>query len=219
MRNVWLVLCMWYFVFTGIMISLAGSGKLDLASLSFFEQFRKIYVGDQVQKTSKVSQNCIKNSPLQTIPQVIFWYSVFLLASPIYPPSPHNLFGRASTSPSWASPTMAARYQTWGVAPPSTHRWADSCWWILGRMRRSFISSWCRWQVTCVDPSLLLSSVCVLLSSFSQWAQVALAACGGPEYGIPGTFVTFQTAETQRKDSLCNFSDTWTPGGKHPRTV
>lgn len=32
-----------------------GSEKLDLAILSFFEQFRKIYVGDQVQKTSKVS--------------------------------------------------------------------------------------------------------------------------------------------------------------------
>ncbi len=31
-----------------------GSEKLDLALLSFFEQFRKIYVGDQVQKTSKV---------------------------------------------------------------------------------------------------------------------------------------------------------------------
>eukprot|EP00058_Branchiostoma_floridae_P015574 XP_002601062.1 hypothetical protein BRAFLDRAFT_75498 [Branchiostoma floridae] len=31
-----------------------GSEKLDLAMLSFFEQFRKIYVGDQVQKTSKV---------------------------------------------------------------------------------------------------------------------------------------------------------------------
>ncbi len=28
--------------------------KLELAMLSFFEQFRKIYVGDQVQKTSKV---------------------------------------------------------------------------------------------------------------------------------------------------------------------
>ncbi|KAI8486150.1 Exportin 7 [Branchiostoma belcheri] len=32
-----------------------GSEKLDLAMLSFFEQFRKIYVGDQVQKTSKTS--------------------------------------------------------------------------------------------------------------------------------------------------------------------
>ncbi|XP_013418975.1 exportin-7 isoform X1 [Lingula anatina] len=31
-----------------------GCEKLDLAMLSFFEQFRKIYVGDQVQKTSKV---------------------------------------------------------------------------------------------------------------------------------------------------------------------
>ena len=31
-----------------------GCEKLDLALLSFFEQFRKIYVGDQVQKTSKV---------------------------------------------------------------------------------------------------------------------------------------------------------------------
>lgn len=32
-----------------------GCEKLDLAFLSFFEQFRKIYVGDQVQKTSRVS--------------------------------------------------------------------------------------------------------------------------------------------------------------------
>ena len=32
----------------------AGCEKLDLALISFFEQFRKIYVGDQVQKTSKV---------------------------------------------------------------------------------------------------------------------------------------------------------------------
>ncbi len=31
-----------------------GCQKLELALLSFFEQFRKIYVGDQVQKTSKV---------------------------------------------------------------------------------------------------------------------------------------------------------------------
>ena len=35
-------------------LSQGGSEKLDLALLSFFEQFRKIYVGDQVQKTSKV---------------------------------------------------------------------------------------------------------------------------------------------------------------------
>ena len=32
----------------------ASCEKLELALLSFFEQFRKIYVGDQVQKTSKV---------------------------------------------------------------------------------------------------------------------------------------------------------------------
>jgi exportin-7 len=32
----------------------AGCEKLELALLSFFEQFRKIYIGDQVQKTSKV---------------------------------------------------------------------------------------------------------------------------------------------------------------------
>ncbi|XP_033102804.1 exportin-7-like isoform X2 [Anneissia japonica] len=35
-------------------LSQGGSEKLDIAMLSFFEQFRKIYVGDQVQKTSKV---------------------------------------------------------------------------------------------------------------------------------------------------------------------
>jgi len=31
-----------------------GCEKLELAMLSFFEHFRKIYVGDQVQKNSKV---------------------------------------------------------------------------------------------------------------------------------------------------------------------
>ena len=31
-----------------------GLEKFELAFLSFFEQFRKIYVGDQVQKTSRV---------------------------------------------------------------------------------------------------------------------------------------------------------------------
>merc|ERR1712012_609926 len=35
-------------------LSQGGCEKLELALLSFFEQFRKIYVGDQVQKTSKV---------------------------------------------------------------------------------------------------------------------------------------------------------------------
>ena len=33
-----------------------GCEKLDMAILSFFEQFRKVYVGDQVQKTSKVER-------------------------------------------------------------------------------------------------------------------------------------------------------------------
>uniref|UniRef100_A0A2H1VAM6 SFRICE_015938 n=1 Tax=Spodoptera frugiperda TaxID=7108 RepID=A0A2H1VAM6_SPOFR len=31
-----------------------GCEKLELAMMSFFEQFRKIYVGEQVQKNSKV---------------------------------------------------------------------------------------------------------------------------------------------------------------------
>ncbi|MEE6526476.1 hypothetical protein FKM82_027159, partial [Ascaphus truei] len=31
----------------------AGNEKLELSMLSFFEQFRKIYIGDQVQKSSK----------------------------------------------------------------------------------------------------------------------------------------------------------------------
>ncbi|XP_014255047.1 exportin-7 isoform X2 [Cimex lectularius] len=35
-------------------VSQGGCEKLELAMLSFFEQFRKIYVGDQVQKNSKV---------------------------------------------------------------------------------------------------------------------------------------------------------------------
>lgn len=36
----------------------AGNEKLELAMLSFFEQFRKIYIGDQVQKSSKVKSAC-----------------------------------------------------------------------------------------------------------------------------------------------------------------
>lgn len=35
-------------------LSQAGCEKLELAMLSFFEQFRKMYVGDQIQKNSKV---------------------------------------------------------------------------------------------------------------------------------------------------------------------
>jgi len=40
---------------TDTRIAQGGCEKLDLAILSFFEQFRKIYVGDQVHKMSKVS--------------------------------------------------------------------------------------------------------------------------------------------------------------------
>ena len=43
----------------------AGNEKLELAMLSFFEQFRKIYIGDQVQKSSKV--NCLFRWPLLLI--------------------------------------------------------------------------------------------------------------------------------------------------------
>lgn len=37
----------------------AGNEKLELAMLSFFEQFRKIYIGDQVQKSSKVTYSLL----------------------------------------------------------------------------------------------------------------------------------------------------------------
>lgn len=37
-----------------ILNSYSCSEKLDLAILNFFEQFRKIFIGDQVQKSSKV---------------------------------------------------------------------------------------------------------------------------------------------------------------------
>lgn len=40
---------------TDLRLMHAGCEKLDIAMLSFFEQFRKIYIGDQVQKTSRVS--------------------------------------------------------------------------------------------------------------------------------------------------------------------
>ena len=36
-------------------LSQRGCEKLDLSVLHFFEQFRKTYLGDQVQKTSKVN--------------------------------------------------------------------------------------------------------------------------------------------------------------------
>ena len=38
----------------GRLAQAACCDKLEMALLSFFEQFRKIYIGDQVQKTSKV---------------------------------------------------------------------------------------------------------------------------------------------------------------------
>lgn len=41
---------------TDSQLSQRGSEKLELAILSFFEQFRKMYVGDQAQKTSKVKK-------------------------------------------------------------------------------------------------------------------------------------------------------------------
>jgi exportin-7 len=44
---------------TDTRIAQGGCEKLDLAILSFFEQFRKIYVGDQVHKMSKVSKRNI----------------------------------------------------------------------------------------------------------------------------------------------------------------
>lgn len=42
---------------TDAKLSGGGSEKLDLAMLSFFEQFSKIYLGNQVQKSSKVMFN------------------------------------------------------------------------------------------------------------------------------------------------------------------
>ena len=35
-------------------ISQGGCEKLEMSMIYFFEQFRKIYVGDQIQRTSKV---------------------------------------------------------------------------------------------------------------------------------------------------------------------
>lgn len=55
---------MWHFRVLQLMnltdsrLEQGGCEKLDLALLSFFEQFRKIYVGDQVQKTSRVCLPC-----------------------------------------------------------------------------------------------------------------------------------------------------------------
>ena len=44
---------------TDSQLSQRGSEKLELAILSFFEQFRKMYVGDQAQKTSKVKLSTV----------------------------------------------------------------------------------------------------------------------------------------------------------------
>lgn len=49
---------------TDTRIAQGGCEKLDLAILSFFEQFRKIYVGDQVHKMSKVRGNYLGNNSL-----------------------------------------------------------------------------------------------------------------------------------------------------------
>ncbi|KAJ8952907.1 hypothetical protein NQ318_006524 [Aromia moschata] len=52
-----------------------GCEKLELAMLSFFEQFRKIYVGDQVQKNSKVYRRLSEVLGLNDEPTVL---SVFI---------------------------------------------------------------------------------------------------------------------------------------------
>ena len=39
-----------------------GCEKLELAILSFFEQFRRMYLGDQAQKSSKVRPAVSRNS-------------------------------------------------------------------------------------------------------------------------------------------------------------
>lgn len=48
---------------TDSQLSQRGSEKLELAILSFFEQFRKMYVGDQAQKTSKVKLSMVDFIP------------------------------------------------------------------------------------------------------------------------------------------------------------
>lgn len=48
----------------------AGNERLELAMLSFFEQFRKIYIGDQVQKSSKVIN---KSNRLTVVEQTGAW--------------------------------------------------------------------------------------------------------------------------------------------------
>lgn len=58
-------------------LSQRGSEKLELAILSFFEQFRKIYVGDQAQKTSKVKMNAYLLDA-HLLPFVLFLLSYFL---------------------------------------------------------------------------------------------------------------------------------------------
>lgn len=57
-----------------------GSEKLELAILSFFEQFRKIYVGDQAQKTSKVRKISIIITPnLDQVDITIILHIILLL--------------------------------------------------------------------------------------------------------------------------------------------
>lgn len=48
----------------------AGNERLELAMLSFFEQFRKIYIGDQVQKSSKVNK---PEQPIHCVEQTGAW--------------------------------------------------------------------------------------------------------------------------------------------------
>ena len=52
--------------------------KLDLAMLNFFEQFRKIFIGDQVQKSSKVNAN-------QKISSELIWFIFKLIKWFNYP--------------------------------------------------------------------------------------------------------------------------------------
>ncbi|CAG0893046.1 unnamed protein product [Darwinula stevensoni] len=60
---------------TDSQLSQGGSQQLELAMLSFMEQFRKIYIGDQVQKTPKVYRRLSENLGLEDESMVL---SVFI---------------------------------------------------------------------------------------------------------------------------------------------
>lgn len=69
----------------------AGNLKLEVAFIYMLDQFRKIYVSDQIQKANKVYEQLEKNLGLQDETAVLTVYVRKMLVFPLGYHNPHNV--------------------------------------------------------------------------------------------------------------------------------